>query len=64
LYPRRGDSSTADPIFDAWDVEYYLPLKGDSMAWRPEAYMLDEAAFEVFAVGGNYDPPVLYVWYQ
>lgn len=64
LYPGGGNSSAADPIFDAWDVEYYLPLEGDSMARRPEADMLDEAAFKVFAVGGDDDPPVLYVGYQ
>ena len=64
LNPRRGDSSAADPIFDAWDVEYDLPLKGDSMARRPEADMLYEAALEVLAVGGDDDPPLLYAFYQ
>ena len=64
LYPCGGDGSAADPIFDAGDVDYYLPLEGDSMAGRPEANMLYEATSEVFAVGGDYYPPALYVVYQ
>jgi hypothetical protein len=64
LYARSRHSATADPILDARDVEYDLPLESDSVAWRPEADMLYEAAFEVFAVGGYYYPPASYGFYQ
>lgn len=64
LYSCGGDSSTADPIFDAWDIEYDLSLEGDSMTGRPEADMLYEATSEVLAVGGDYYPPGLYILYQ
>jgi hypothetical protein len=52
-----GDSSAADPVFDAGHVEDDLALHEDALARRPVADVFKEAALDVLAVGSHYNPP-------
>lgn len=57
LYFGSGYCSTAHPVFDSGYVEGDLAINIDAFAGRPIAYVLNEASIDVFAVGGDDDPP-------